>query len=154
MLRHVLVAAACAAAPLGGCAAINETAGTVTGREIATLDPGALQGADIDVLAFAGAGAWRAVQTEAVRLVELDETPEPMKAAIARTDRIGTPLIIELSRLAEAYGALKSLGEAGAAERRVVGGELEKLLPRANENIRDFAQTVTEAAGAVSGGAE
>ncbi len=154
MLRHMLFAAAMAAAPLAGCASLNDVAGAVAGREVATLDPGVLQGADIDVLAFAGAGAWRAVQAEAVRLVRLEETPAATKASIARADRIGTPLIIELTLLAEAYGALKSIGRAGDAERVVVGGEIERLLPRANANIREFAAAVSSATASVEGGGQ
>lgn len=154
MLRHLFVAAAMAAAPLGGCASLNGVAGAVSGREVATLDPSALQGADIDVLAFAGAGAWRAVQAEAVRLVQLDETPAAMKASIARADRIGTPLIIELTLLAEAYGALKSIGRAGDAERVVVGAEIQRLLPRANANIREFAATVSMSMAPAEGGSQ
>lgn len=151
MLKHVMAAAAVAVLPLGGCASLNSTVGAIADREVATLDPSVLKGADIDVLAFAGAGAWRAVQAEAVRLVELEQTPLRLKSAVARADRIGTPLIIELTRLAEAYGALKSLGEAGAAERTVLGGEIERLLPRANANIREFAAIVTQAAAVTEG---
>ena len=154
MLRHLFVAAALAAAPLGACASLNDAAGAVAGRESAVLDPGVLQGADIDVLAFAGAGAWRAVQAEAVRLVQLEETPSTLKATIARADRIGTPLIIELTMLAEAYGALKSIGSAGDAERVAVGAEIERLLPRANANIREFAAMVSSPVVVVDGGVQ
>jgi hypothetical protein len=153
-MRHLFFAAAMAAAPLGGCASLNSVAGAVSDREIAMLDPGVLQGVDIDVLAFAGAGAWRAVQAEAVRLVQLEDTPVAMKAAIARADRIGTPLIIELTVLAESYGALKSIGRAGDAEREVVGAEIERLLPRADANIREFATTVTRVGAPVEGAGE
>lgn len=151
MLRHLLAAAVLAAAPLGACANLNSAASAVSGRDVAVLDPGVLQGADIDVLAFAGVGAWRAVQAEGVRLVELEATPPRIKAAIARADRIGTPLMIELTMLAESYGALKSIGPAGDTERAVVSSEIRRLLPRANENIRSFAVTVTEAAAGNAG---
>lgn len=154
MIRHLLVAAAMAAAPLGACASLNDAASAVSGREVATPDFSVLQGADIDVLAFAGAGAWRAVQAEALRLVELEQTPSHMKAEIARADRIGTPLIIELTLLAEAYGALKSIGRAGDAERAVLGAEIESLLPRANAATRDFVETVTGAGVQNQGGVE
>lgn len=154
MLKAWIVAAAFAVAPLGGCASLNATAGAITDREIATLDPGALQGADIDIIAYAGAGAWRAVQAEAARLAELDQTPTRVKAAIVRADRIGTPLVIELTRLAEAYGALKSLGDDGVEEREAIATEIEKLVPRAQANTRELALIVTAAAQSNEGGGQ
>lgn len=145
MLRHLLAAAALAAAPLTACASLNHSASVISGREVAMIEPGVLQGADVDVIAFAGVGAWRAVQAEGVRLIELSTTSPRLKAAIERADRIGTPLMLELSMLAESYGALKSIGRPGDAEREVVGTEIERLLPQANESIRDFAATVSSA---------
>lgn len=145
MLRHLLAAAALAAAPLTACASLNHSASVISGREVAMIEPGVLQGADVDVLAFAGVGVWRAVQAEGARLVELSTTSPGIKASIARADRIGTPLMVELSLLAESYGALKSIGRSGDAERAIVGAEIERLLPQANVSIRDFAATVSSA---------
>lgn len=151
MLRHMIIAVACAIAPLGGCAALGDVAGAVSGRSAATPDTGVLHGADVDVLAYAAVGAWRAVQSEAVRLVELEGTPPEVKAAIARADRIGTPLIIELSHLAESYGAIKSAGPAAADRRAVVGAEIESLLLKANTTIKDYAAEVATASTSDAG---
>lgn len=145
MLRHLLAAAALAAAALTACASLNQSASVISGREVAMIEPAVLQGADVDVLAFAGVGVWRAVQAEGARLVELSTTSPRLKAAIERADRIGTPLMLELSLLAESYGALKSIGRQGDAEREVVGAAIERLLPQANESIRDFAAAVSSA---------
>lgn len=151
MLRHMIAAAAIAIGSLGGCAALDDGVDAVVGQDVATPDYGVLQGADVDVLAFAATGAWQAVQAEAVRIVELEATPPTLKASIARADRIGTPLITELSRLAEAYGAMKSAGPAVADERDAMRDEIKVLLVRANDTIGDYAAEVSQAAIRVEG---
>ncbi len=133
------ISAACALAifPISGCAAINEIAGSVSGRQLDLPDYSILKGADVDVLAFASISMWQVLQAEAVVVMADTATPTSVRRAIRRADTVGSPLMLELSQLAEIYGAFRLAGrDMDEAEPREVRAQIEALLPLADTNLR------------------